>query len=236
MGVEWGSPKRQEGQEERAPRRGTWLLEGERALEADRTLTYVLERRGACFGRGEREIWEELLPVFAEILATKPRRPALADQDPLLGALIEEPSAAMRWRARARDGPPPTLSALLPDRAPPGVREQSVMVDGRPALARVVTWEQGGPATAILTRLPANSPLRFEAVADAAGLTPNEREVARLILCGKSDKEIAYVRGLSIHTVKSRVKRVLRRVGARNRTEFAARFLNDLTSDPDQWP
>ena len=65
---------------------------------------------------------------------------------------------------------------------------------------------------------------RFE----AWGLTPAEREVALLLLKGKSHKEIAYVTGRSERTVRQHAVAVYGKSGLSGRAEFAAFFLEDL--------
>ncbi|WP_084046657.1 response regulator transcription factor [Deinococcus hopiensis] len=52
-------------------------------------------------------------------------------------------------------------------------------------------------------------------------LTPRESEVLRLMACGHSNKAIARALDLSEYTVKNHVKQVLRKLGARNRTQAA---------------
>jgi len=54
-------------------------------------------------------------------------------------------------------------------------------------------------------------------------LTDREREIARLIASGESNPEIARRLFLSRKTVERHVSNVLRKVGARNRAELAAR-------------
>ena len=58
--------------------------------------------------------------------------------------------------------------------------------------------------------------------ADRSALTRREREVARLVAAGASNPEIAHTLFLSRKTVERHVTNVLRKVGARNRTELAA--------------
>jgi DNA-binding CsgD family transcriptional regulator len=59
--------------------------------------------------------------------------------------------------------------------------------------------------------------------AAAKGLTEREQEIVRLIAAGASNPEIAQQLFLSRKTVERHVSNVLKKVGARNRTELAAR-------------
>lgn len=62
----------------------------------------------------------------------------------------------------------------------------------------------------------------------AWGLTPTEREVALLLLKGKSHKEIAYVTGRSERTVRQHAVAVYDKSGLAGRAELAAFFLEDV--------
>ena len=55
-----------------------------------------------------------------------------------------------------------------------------------------------------------------------ADLTPRERRVAALAAMGNSDKEIAYMLGLSMPSVTSAVFRARAKLGAKSRGELAA--------------
>ena len=57
-----------------------------------------------------------------------------------------------------------------------------------------------------------------------AGLTARELEVARLVASGATNPEIAASLFLARKTVERHVSNVLLKVGARNRTELAARM------------
>lgn len=62
----------------------------------------------------------------------------------------------------------------------------------------------------------------------AWGLTPTEREIALLLLKGKSHKEIAYATGRSERTVRQHAVAVYDKSGLGGRAELAAFFLEDL--------
>ena len=60
-----------------------------------------------------------------------------------------------------------------------------------------------------------------EQVLEKAGLTRRERDVLGLLSAGKTNREIAQTLFLSESTVKVHVRHVLRKIGARTRTEAA---------------
>ncbi|KAF0960824.1 hypothetical protein MLGJGCBP_05943 [Rhodococcus sp. T7] len=62
-------------------------------------------------------------------------------------------------------------------------------------------------------------------------LTRREREVFHLLAAGKSNTEIADVLVISVFTVKSHVKKILRKLGAMNRSEAIYRYLEMTDSD-----
>lgn len=57
---------------------------------------------------------------------------------------------------------------------------------------------------------------------DGAGLSPREREVLRLVVDGRSNKEIARAMGISERTVKFHVTALLTKLDADNRAQAAA--------------
>ena len=68
-------------------------------------------------------------------------------------------------------------------------------------------------------------------------LTERESEVLRLVLTGASNTAIATELVITIDTVKSHVKRILRKVGATNRSELIARHsATGLTNRPTAQP
>ena len=65
------------------------------------------------------------------------------------------------------------------------------------------------------------------------GLTPTEREVALLLLKGKSHKAIAYETGRSERTIRQHAVTVYQKSGLAGRAELAAFFLEDLVLPRD---
>ncbi len=66
--------------------------------------------------------------------------------------------------------------------------------------------------------------------APSHGLSAREREVVRLVSRGLTDKEIAQALSLSIHTVKTHVRKVLKRLGVSSRRELLSGYHLPLDS------
>ncbi|RDW12113.1 helix-turn-helix transcriptional regulator [Paracoccus thiocyanatus] len=62
------------------------------------------------------------------------------------------------------------------------------------------------------------------AAGDETGLTQRQHDVLRLVADGQSNKRIALMLGLSVHTVKLHLRNASQRLGAHNRTEAAMRY------------
>ena len=60
---------------------------------------------------------------------------------------------------------------------------------------------------------------------DTSGLTAREREVARLVATGSSNREIAETLVISEGTVEVHVKHVLSKLGFKSRSQVAAWFV-----------
>ena len=56
-------------------------------------------------------------------------------------------------------------------------------------------------------------------------LTPSEREVAELVIAGRSNAHIARARGTSVHTVGNQIASVFRKIGVASRFELVARTI-----------
>lgn len=77
---------------------------------------------------------------------------------------------------------------------------------------------EGEPADATIGDVPEPAP----AVGDAFALTSREREVLALLTEGASNKEIARRLGISVHTAKFHVGRVIDKLDATGRTDAVA--------------
>ena len=67
-------------------------------------------------------------------------------------------------------------------------------------------------------------------------LSARERDVLRLLLTGETEREIAYALGLTPGTVHQYVVTVLRKFGARSRTDLMAQWLRRLTPNDPKLP
>jgi DNA-binding CsgD family transcriptional regulator len=66
-----------------------------------------------------------------------------------------------------------------------------------------------------------------EVIADAYGLTVREREVARLVVSGNSNPEVAAALSISLTTVQDHLKKVFAKLGVGSRHELTARMFFD---------
>jgi ATP/maltotriose-dependent transcriptional regulator MalT len=58
--------------------------------------------------------------------------------------------------------------------------------------------------------------MKIESVTTAAGLTGREAQVLRLLACGRSYEQASDALGVSLHTVRSHVKNLYRKLGVRS--------------------
>ncbi|WP_142026608.1 helix-turn-helix transcriptional regulator [Blastococcus colisei] len=66
-----------------------------------------------------------------------------------------------------------------------------------------------------------------EVIAEAYGLTAREREVARLVVAGNSNPEVAAALSISLTTVQDHLKKVFAKLGVGSRHELTARMFFD---------
>ncbi len=70
--------------------------------------------------------------------------------------------------------------------------------------------------------LPLDPPVEAEQGLDSVELSPREREVLRLVASGARNRDVAKKLGISDNTVKFHVSNLLRKAGARSRSELVA--------------
>ncbi len=58
-------------------------------------------------------------------------------------------------------------------------------------------------------------------------LTERELEVLKLVICGKTNKEIAEELMVSTHTIKAHVSAIMQKLGGRTRVDIAVKALHD---------
>ncbi len=66
-----------------------------------------------------------------------------------------------------------------------------------------------------------------QVIADAYALTPREREVARLVVAGHTNREIATMLWLSVYTVQDHLKAIFAKLDVRNRAQLTSRMFFD---------
>lgn len=129
-----------------------------------------------------------------------------------------EPTSSASTRLRARDGNWLTLHAEL--------------------------LESGPPARISLVIEPTRPHELAEVIAAAYGLTERERDIARLVVAGQSNKEVAATLWLSPWTVQDHLKNIFAKLGVHSRAELGARMFFDqylprvMTAEPlgaDGW-
>ena len=87
--------------------------------------------------------------------------------------------------------------------------------------------------TADLLRRGLNQETRRRQAEDAlAGLTPRQREVARLAVGGRTNRQIARELWLSPETVKTHLRRTLEHFDLHSKAELRLLLLLDLDGDP----
>ncbi|MDO8427142.1 MAG: response regulator transcription factor [Deltaproteobacteria bacterium] len=86
-------------------------------------------------------------------------------------------------------------------------------------------------ASPFLASIPAASRIRteeeFEKEFKDASMTEREAEVFKLLLKGKSNKDISAITHISTDTVKTHLQNIYRKLGVRSRLEAVARFLKE---------
>lgn len=100
--------------------------------------------------------------------------------------------------------------------------ERRVTVDGAEMHLRAVDLgvPRHGRSPAILVQLDFQDPLS-DGELRQLGLTRAEIRIARLVVQGRTNREIAHTLSISIHTVRHHVQHIHDKVGVRSRTQLA---------------
>ena len=105
-------------------------------------------------------------------------------------------------------------------------REREVVLeDGRRAVLRGSSSSIGDPTGSLVTVLELREPDRDVAATPLLMLTTREREVARAVVEGHSDREIGERLFLSHHTVRQHVKQIYRKLGVDSRVALTRLLL-----------
>ncbi|MGN9909575.1 response regulator transcription factor [Phytohabitans sp. LJ34] len=139
---------------------------------------------------------------------------ATAGTEALLGDLLDHdatgaelPAAVYAVAASATPGPAPA-SVRIPTRAG--------------GWATIHGWRLTGPDRVALSIEHSRPEAVTSLALDGYGLSAREREVVRLLLAGRSTREVATDLYLSPHTVRDHVKAIFAKTGVRSRTELVA--------------
>lgn len=98
-----------------------------------------------------------------------------------------------------------------------GMRAQTLQL-GLSALSEGAVWIERSVWNKIQPRINEVEPI-FNAVGDT--FSPREKEIARLVAAGYGNSEIARMLGIGSETVKTHVSKLMRKTGARSRTQIA---------------
>ncbi|MEU1196743.1 LuxR C-terminal-related transcriptional regulator [Streptomyces sp. NPDC005813] len=93
---------------------------------------------------------------------------------------------------------------------------------GRWVSLRAWPVDQGGEPTTVVSVGPTDPGELTALVLDVYGLSPRARQIAQLVLLGRSTSEIARQLGVSAYTVQDHLKQIFDKVGVRSRRELVA--------------
>ena len=134
-----------------------------------------------------------------------------------------------RGRARCRGVPRRHVSGACVRREPGGIpwgldRSRAPRTSV-PAIAELGPARHGDRDTAPTPRRPALRPVAARAGSQSAvrSLTMRERQVARLVAGGSTNRQIGQALGIAEKTTEAHVHNIIRKLGAQNRAEVAAR-------------
>ncbi|MGV9599809.1 ATP-binding protein [Streptosporangium sandarakinum] len=178
----------------------------------------------------------ELVAEFADGIAGRLAPAAHAALDHARGALAADrrPAEAADFFARAREAyealPQPYTAARVGEseaRARLALGDRSaapVLAELAERFGALGATHDAARCRRALRDLGVESPLPRGRKGGAGPLSPREKEVARLVALGRTNREIADVLFLSTRTVETHVATVLRKLGLRSRTEIAPPF------------
>lgn len=175
----------------------------------------------------------ELVAEFADGIADRLAPAAHAALDHARGALAADrrPADAACCFARAREAYAALPQPYAAARAGEGEARARLALGDRsaaPALAELAerfgalgATHDAARCRRALRDIGVESPLPRGRKGNAGALSQREKEVARLVALGRTNREIADVLFLSTRTVETHVATVLRKLGLRSRTEVA---------------
>ncbi|MBE3014870.1 AAA family ATPase [Microbispora sp. NEAU-D428] len=189
----------------------------------------------AAFARaGRLETAAELVDEYAAGIAGRVAPAAHAALDAARGALaVAEPrhADAAALFARAREAYAALPQPYAAARAAEGeARARLALGDGAAAAGfreaaewygRLGATHDAARCRRVLRDIGVDVPLPRGGRRGAGALSQREREVARLVALGRTNREIADVLFLSTRTVETHVATVLRKLGVRSRTQIA---------------
>lgn len=213
---------------------------------------------GGWFSDDDAEFLSGVAPLLGTRLRDGLRAPS-ADNDPCPDpgtivvdgelSLVAATDQAWRWidrlgmpRANETEPLPGFIYAIAtrvaaskqqPQR-PARVRLRTV--DGRWAVARVAALTHGPAAGSgyAITLEAARSEDLAPLLMRAWALTPREREVARLVIDGLSNDDIAAALFISAHTVRDHLKAIFAKVGVTRRRDLAATLAGQAPGDGER--
>jgi DNA-binding NarL/FixJ family response regulator len=105
----------------------------------------------------------------------------------------------------------------------------SYQFDAAEAVGRAMTFDlaEAEASTFLASLQTRDASCGLEGGANAAGLTPREIEVLRLLVAGQSNPQIAEALFISPRTATTHVTNILAKLAVESRTEAAARAIRD---------
>jgi non-specific serine/threonine protein kinase len=140
---------------------------------------------------------------------------AIAGADPAAAARLFGAAGAVR---AALGVPLPPADQETLERATAAVRQRL----GEPRFTALLAEGRAGPLEAITTPAPAINPAEEPSLERWEPLTPREREVARLIARGRTNREIAESLVVAERTTTTHVEHILQKLRFRSRAQIAA--------------